>query len=93
MLTYEECLHLSDLTEDEVEAIAEHEHTDPIIAMAMGHYLCCHKGESKVKKIILDDIAKAQRKGDKEHERVLRHVLTHFIRTHPSHHGKMAKVG
>ena len=64
MLTYNECLHLSDLTQDEVEAIAEHEHTDPIIAMAIGQYLCCHNGESKVKKIILDDIAKAQRKGD-----------------------------
>ncbi|WP_417222546.1 hypothetical protein [Amphritea sp.] len=93
MLTYDECLHLSDLTQDEVEAIAEHEHTDPIIAMAMGHYLCCHQGESKVKRIILDDIAKAQRKGDTEHERVLRHVLKHFVKTHPNYQGRMDKVG
>lgn len=83
MLTYKECLHLSDLTQKEVEAIAEHEHTDPIIAMAIGHYLCCHEGEKKIKKIILDDIAKAQRKGDAEHEKVLHHVLNHFIRSHP----------
>ncbi|MDO6562579.1 hypothetical protein Q4488_04195 [Amphritea sp. 1_MG-2023] len=92
MLTYEECLELSDLTEDEVEAIAEHEHTDPIIAMAMGHYLCCHQGESKVKKIILEDIAKAQRRGDTKHEKVLRRVLAHFIKTHPDHLNKIAKV-
>ena len=85
MLTYEECLDMSDLTQDEVEAIAEHEHTDPIIAMAMGNYLVTHNGESKVKKIILDDIAKAQRKGDKAHEEVLRRVLNHFIQTHPEH--------
>ncbi|MBN0986055.1 hypothetical protein [Amphritea pacifica] len=92
MLTYNECLDLSDLTQDEVEAIAEHEHTDPIIAMAIGHYLCCHNGESKVKRIILDDIAKAQRKGDSAHEKVLRKVLSHFISTHPEQHGNIAKA-
>ncbi|MBQ0756365.1 MAG: hypothetical protein KBT66_14025 [Amphritea sp.] len=87
MLTYEECLHLSDLTNDEVEAIAEHEHTDPITAMAIGNYLCTHQGEAKVKKIILDDIANAELKGDKEHEELLRKVLNHFISTHPEHSG------
>ncbi len=92
MLTYNECLHLSDLTQDEVEAIAEHEHTDPIIAMAIGQYLCCHNGESKVKKIILDDIAKAQRKGDYAHEKVLRRVLEHFISTHPEHTDRIARA-
>jgi len=85
MLTYEECLAMSELTQDEVEAIAEHEHTDPIIAMAMGNYLVTHQGESKVKRIILDDIEKAQRKGDKSHEELLQQVLQHFIRTHPEH--------
>ena len=90
MLTYEECLDMSDLTQDEVEAIAEHEHTDPIIAMALGNYLVTHQGENKVKKIILDDIAKAQRKGDKAHEEVLRKVLNHFISTHPEHSGQMS---
>ena len=90
MLTYEECLDMSDLTQDEVEAIAEHEHTDPIIAMAMGNYLVTHQGESKVKKIILDDIAKAQRKGDKRHEEVLRKVQNHFISTHPEHSGQIS---
>ena len=90
MLTYEECLHLSDLTQDEVEAIAEHEHTDPIIAMAIGNYLCTHQGEAKVKKIMIDDIAVAQRKGDKVHEEVLRRVLKHFISTHPENAGQVA---
>ncbi|MEH6579087.1 MAG: hypothetical protein V7731_18655 [Amphritea sp.] len=87
MLTYEECLDMSDLTQDEVEAIAEHEHLEPIIAMAMGSYLVAHEGESKIRKIILDDIKKAQRKGDKAHEKVLRKVLQHFISTHPEHTG------
>lgn len=90
MLTYEECLDLSDLTQDEVEAIAEHEHADPIIAMAIGHYLCTHEGEAKVRKIILDDIANAHRKGDKAHEELLRKVLKHFISTHPENSGRAA---
>jgi len=92
MLTYQECLDLSGLTQDEVEAIAEHEHTDPIIAMAIGHYLCCHDGESKVRKIILDDIAKAQRRGDAAHEKVLRKVLEHFVSTHPEQIGKTTRA-
>ncbi len=54
MLTYEECLDMSDITQDEVSAIAEHEHADPMIALAIGQYLCCHEGESKIQKIILD---------------------------------------
>ncbi len=87
MLTYEECLCMSDLTQDEVEAIAEHEHMDPMIAMAMGHYLVSHQGESKIKKIILDDIEKAQRKGDTAHALVLMKVLHHFVCTHPEHMG------
>ena len=61
MLTYEECLDMCDINQDEVSAIAEHEHVDPIIALAMGQYLCCHNGESKIQSIILDD--KTCRKG------------------------------
>lgn len=85
MLTYEECLAMSDLTEDEISAIAEHEHMDTMIAMALGHYLVTHDGEQKVREIILDDINDARRAGNAERERVLRAVLQHFITTHPEH--------
>ncbi|WP_415892166.1 hypothetical protein ACMXYN_12880 [Neptuniibacter sp. PT8_73] len=83
MLTYKECLEMSGLTADEVDAIAEHEHVDPIIAMAMGNYLVEHQGEQRIKRIILDDITKAERHGDEEHAAVLRRVMEHFIATHP----------
>jgi len=83
MLTYKECLEMSGLTIGEVEAIAEHEHVDPIIAMAMGNYLVEHQGEQRIKRIILDDITKAERSGDEEHAAVLRKVMEHFIATHP----------
>jgi len=85
MLTYEECLAMSDLTEGEINAIAEHEHMDPMIAMALGQYLITHDDDIKIKRIIMDDIKHAHRVGNYAHERVLRSVLQHFIQTHPEH--------
>lgn len=85
MLTYEECLAMSELTEDEISAIATHEHLDSMIAMALGHYLVTHQGEQKIREIILDDIDEARRSGDAKQELLLRAVLQHFIATHPMH--------
>ncbi len=85
MLTYEECLAMCDITQDEVAAIAEHEHIDPMIALALGQYLCCHDGETVIKKIIIDDINHAEKTGNSDHAKVLRRVLEHFIATHPEH--------
>jgi len=90
MLTYEECLELSDLTADEVDAIAEHEHMDPMIAMALGHYMITHEGEQKIKRIIMDDIDKAQRDRNYAHAEMLQKVLNHFIATHPEHGSQRA---
>ncbi|MCV6589863.1 MAG: hypothetical protein OIF57_12665 [Marinobacterium sp.] len=88
MLTYEECLAMSDLTEGEINAIAEHEHLDPMIAMALGQYLITHDNELKIKKIIMDDIRHAHRTRNYSHERVLRSVLQHFLQCHPEHTAK-----
>lgn len=90
MLTYEECLELSDLTSEEVDAIAEHEHMDPMIAMALGHYMITHEGEQKIKRIIMDDIEKAQRDHNYQHAEMLQKVLQHFITTHPEHNSQKA---
>ena len=84
MLTYEECLAMSDLTEGEIEAIAEHEHMDPMIALALGQYLISHEGDQRIKSIILDDIHRAERSGNRRHAEVLRKVLQHFLATHPA---------
>lgn len=85
MLSYEECLDMCDLTEDEVSAIAEHEHMDPMLALALGQYLITHEGEIKIRKIILDDIDRAIKANNHSHEAFLRQVLEHFIKTHPVH--------
>ena len=39
MLSIEDCLALCDLTEDEVHAIAQHEHIPEVAAAEMGNYL------------------------------------------------------
>jgi hypothetical protein len=84
MLTLEDCIEMSDLTEEEVLAIAEHEHIPAIAAAAMAHYLV-HRpdGEMCVKAMIRDDICKAAEQGDKIHELTLKMVLRHFIGQHP----------
>ncbi|WP_210395385.1 hypothetical protein [Motiliproteus sediminis] len=84
MLTYEDCLELCELNQNEIDAIAEHEHIDRLQALAVGdHLVHCRGGETKIRKMIIDDIRHAQRHGDRSHEVRLRQALGHFIKTHP----------
>lgn len=84
MLTYDDCLALCGLDEEEVEAIAHHEHIPEIIALELGAYLVCHEGgEPCLKRMILDDIEEAEAAADLARVQRLRHVLRHFLQTHP----------
>jgi hypothetical protein len=84
MLTLQDCIALSDLTEEEIEAIAEHEHLPEIIAVELGNYLVhSPEGVPMIRRIIIDDIREAEARGDYEHALKLRLVLRHFIQTHP----------
>ena len=85
MITLEDCVGLCGLTEEEVLAIAEHEHLPEIAATALAAYLLSQNhGSEKVLDMIVDDIRQAQRlSGDKEHMMTLLHVLHHFLKTHP----------
>ena len=57
MLTLEDCIAMSGLTEAEIDAIAEHEHLPEAIALELGSYLCnCPAGSQTVRTIIRDDI-------------------------------------
>lgn len=88
MLTYEDCLELSDLTEEEVEAIAQHEHLPEIVALELGSYLVhSAEGVPMIKRIILDDIEEQRRRGHSDKALHLRLVLRHFVHTHPKHPG------
>ena len=86
MLTLEDCIAYTELNKAEVDAIAEHEHVPEIIAAELGHYLLhTPDGVPVLKRMILDDIAEAERRGDLEHGLRLRLVLRHFIQTHPDY--------
>lgn len=79
MLTYEDCVALSSLTHDEIEAIAEHEQVPAIVAAEMGRYLVEQDdGQKVVKRIILEDIEVARARGDVVHAACLRLVLQEF---------------
>ncbi len=86
MLTYEDCLEMCELNQEEVDAIAEHEHLQRIQAIAKAEYLV-HRdgGERMIRKMIIDDIHHAHELGDLSHEQDLKHVLALFITSHPHH--------
>jgi hypothetical protein len=84
MITLQDCIGLCGLTEEEVLAIAEHEHLPEIVATALAQYLLSQDhGSDKVRDMIVDDIRQAQQSGDKQHVLTLLHVLHHFLKAHP----------
>jgi hypothetical protein len=83
MLTFEDCIGLCDLTPEEVAAIAEHEHLPEMVALEFGNYLVHQpSGVPAIKRMIIDDIEAARRRGDHKHALALKLVLRHFCKTH-----------
>ena len=84
MLCLEDCLALCELTEDEVLAIAHHEHIPEIAAAELGNYLVhMPDGEMRIKEIIRNDVAEACARGDHVREFGLKLVLRNFVLQHP----------
>lgn len=85
MITFEDCLAFCELTEEEIDAIAEHEHLPETVALELGSCLIHGPdGEVRVRRIILDDIGAAQRRGDLVHAARLKQTLRRFIEQHPA---------
>lgn len=83
MLTYEDCVGLSELTEEEIEAIAEHEHIPEMAALELGTYLVhTESGERRIKAMIAEDIEFARQAGNRKHAATLKLVLKHFLENH-----------
>ena len=84
MISLEDCVALCGLSEEQVIAIAEHEHLPEIAATALAQYLLKReRGMEKIRDMIVDDIRQAQRRQDKAHILTLLHVLHHFLKSHP----------
>ena len=83
-LTFEDCLGLCDLSEEEVLAIAEHEHIPPMTALELGNYLVhTAAGEERVKSMIRDHIAAAAAGGDRMRALALKSIIRDYILKHP----------
>ncbi len=83
MLTLTDCFALTELTPEEIDAIAEHEHVPEIVAVELGDYLVhTVDGQKRIKRMIEDDIAAAQERGDYKHSADLKLALKHFCETH-----------
>ncbi len=83
MLTYEDCLEFCELSEDEVDAIANHENVPDMIAVELGNYLVhSAAGEPAICHMIMDDIREARAGGHRARAAKLELVLTHFVASH-----------
>jgi len=82
-LSLQDCIDMSDLTEDEILAIAEHEEIPEILAIELGSYLVhLPSGEKRIKRMIQDDIKLAREKGDRRRSALLKSVLKHYLEHH-----------
>ncbi len=83
MLTIQDCIELSELTEEEILAIRDHEHIPEMIAVELGNYLVhTPTGEKRIKRMIIDDIDHAQHHGDPKRVAMLKMVLKHYLEHH-----------
>lgn len=95
MLTYEDCLGMCDFSEEEIEAIALHEHIPEIIAIELAEYLIhTDDGQPRIRRMIFEDIAHMRATGNTRRAEQLELVLKHFIATHPERTGsKLSESG
>ena len=84
MLSYDDVLAMCHFSEEEILAIAEHEHVPLIVAVEIAEYLLLTPdGIPKVRRIIIEDIEMARSSKNNEKVARLEMVLKHFIATHP----------
>ncbi|KAB2848814.1 MAG: hypothetical protein F9K44_09825 [Hyphomicrobiaceae bacterium] len=84
MISLVDCIAMCGLTEEEVLAIAEHEHLPEIAATALAQYLLSREhGPEKIRDIIIDDVRAARERGDRQRVQTLLHVLHHYLKGHP----------
>jgi hypothetical protein len=84
MITLQDCIAFCGLTEEEVLALAEHEHVPEIVAAGLASQLMKQRhGPDKVRTMIVEDIRAALRRGDRRHAQELFAALRHFLAAHP----------
>jgi len=84
MISIRDCIDYSDLTDDEIEVIAEHEH----LPFASAAQLACCLAQSKegsqlLRCILMDAVCDAQACGKRNTLQLARRALRQFCANHP----------
>jgi hypothetical protein len=86
MLSGQECLDFCELGEDEIHAIAEHEHVPEIVAAGLGECLLQTPiGTWMIRRYMLADIEQAESRGQNAKAKWLHLVLERFDSQHPTY--------
>lgn len=84
MITIKDCIGLSGLTEEEIDAIAQHEHVPEIVAVELG---CCldstAEGQHRILEMIDDDIVVERAAGHRSRAAELQVTRHEYQRHHP----------
>ncbi|HML42611.1 MAG: hypothetical protein JNN24_15075 [Hyphomicrobium zavarzinii] len=84
MITFEDCVALCGFSDEEIRAIAEHEHVPDIVAAALANTLLQQKhGAEVIRHMIVEDVKAAHDRGDYKHVHELLACLKHFLDQHP----------
>ena len=84
MISLDDCIAMCGLSEDEVLAIAEHEHVPEIVATSIARSLMDQPlGPAQVRNMMIDNIRHAVERRDMAHANELLAVLRHYLDLHP----------
>ena len=84
MLTLDECIAMSGLTEEEVAIVAEHEHLSMMVAAELGYTLLkTAKGVFTLRCYIAEVLEHAKLAGKCNKAKHVDHILTRFNAAHP----------
>lgn len=84
MLTWNDCIDLTDLTEEDVDAIAEHEHLTPMAALEKGACLLDHPwGEPALRQMAWDNLSRALATSRRQRAARLESVFSETCSRHP----------
>ncbi|MEO1001464.1 MAG: hypothetical protein AAFW69_12825 [Pseudomonadota bacterium] len=90
MISIDDIIGLTDLTREEIDAVAEHEHIPEAAAAALADYLLHRTGGAQlIRRMIAEDIRDALARGDTPHARELFAALRHF----EAHHAEELAAG
>jgi hypothetical protein len=85
MISLQDLIDFCDLTPEEVQVVAEHEHVSQAAAAVLGNYLLqSQSGCEQIRDMLMDEMRAAVRQHDAPHARQLVSTLRHFLHEHPN---------